>query len=227
MNTQDVKQMLYDMGATLVGVAGVDRFGEAPEGYHPLDVLKTCKSVIAYAVPFVAGTLKADSSAPYTVTRNMLSDELSKMAVRLCLYLEREGYPSVPLHAIGSETDDRTGRSRAPVSFKHAAQAAGLGVIGRHSLLITPEYGSMVWLGLVLTEAPLEPDPLCDWSPCESCDEPCVSACPKNAVKSVKIEQGVCWNYAFGEVKGEWRITCHACRDACPHNFGEKNRGLR
>lgn len=35
------------------------------------------------------------------------------------------------------------------------AQAAGLGTIGRHSLLITPEFGSMIWLGAVLCEQEL------------------------------------------------------------------------
>ena len=47
---------------------------------------------------------------------------------------------------------------RSIVSAKHAAEAAGLGTIGRHSLLITPEFGSMVWLSVILTEMQLEPD---------------------------------------------------------------------
>ena len=47
---------------------------------------------------------------------------------------------------------------RSIVSAKHAAQAAGLGTIGRNTLLLTPEYGSMVWLSVILTELALEAD---------------------------------------------------------------------
>lgn len=36
---KEIKERLYELGADLCGIAGVDRFGEAPEGYHPLDVL--------------------------------------------------------------------------------------------------------------------------------------------------------------------------------------------
>lgn len=227
MDAQEVKQKLYELGAVLAGVASVDRFGDAPTGYHPLDVLPECKSVAAFAKPFVAGTLRSPSSAPYTVTRNVLSGEMNRMAVELSLCMERAGYRCAPLDAIGDEEDERTGRNRAPVSFKHAAQAAGLGVIGRHSLLITPRYGSMVWLGLVLTEAELAPDPLCDWNPCAKCVGLCRRACPVHAADGELLDQHACWKHAFGTVRGDWRISCHACRDACPHNFGTDNAGLR
>lgn len=40
--------------------------------------------------------------------------------------------------------------------MKHAVQAAGMGTIGRHSLPITLEFGSMVWLGAVLRAQELE-----------------------------------------------------------------------
>ena len=36
---KEIKERLYELGADLCGIAGVERFGEAPEGYHPLDVL--------------------------------------------------------------------------------------------------------------------------------------------------------------------------------------------
>ena len=32
---KEIKERLYELGADLCGIAGVDRFGEAPEGYHP------------------------------------------------------------------------------------------------------------------------------------------------------------------------------------------------
>lgn len=49
---KEIKERLYELGADLCGIAGVDRFGEAPEGYHPLDVLPSCQSVIVFACRF-------------------------------------------------------------------------------------------------------------------------------------------------------------------------------
>ena len=104
-------------------------------------------------------------------------------------------------------------------SGKHAAQAAGLGTIGRHSLLITPELGSMVWLGCVLTELELEPDSLLE-PVCDGCNL-CVEACPVNALEGTEVAQKVCGGHAFGNnpVNGSWEISCHACRDVCPFCF--------
>jgi len=221
MNTKEIKEKLYELGADLCGVASVDRFSEAPEGYHPLDVLPTCKSVIVFAIRFVAGTLVCNTAVPYTVVRNILSDKMDKIAVQFCIDMEKEGILAIPTRTNGSEYDEKTGRFRNIVSAKHAAQAAGLGTIGRHSLLITPEYGSMVWLSVILTELEQEADSL---KPpiCNDCNL-CVDICPVNAVDNIEINQNACWDYAFGEVKKDWRISCHKCRDICPYLFGSKN----
>lgn len=108
--------------------------------------------------------------------------------------------------------------------MKHAAQAAGLGTIGRHSLLITSEFGSMIWLGAVLIEAEVEPDKLKD-KICNDCNL-CVEICPINALENIEIKQDKCWQYAFGDdqEKKEWRISCHKCRDVCPFNLGSENK---
>lgn len=225
MNTQEVKEKLYSLGADLCGIASLDRFNEAPLGYHPLDVLPTCKSVIVFAIRFVSGTLACNTAVPYTVVRNILSDKMDKIAVQFCIDLEDEGILAVPTRTNGSEYDEKTGRYRSIISAKHAAQAAGLGTIGRHSLLITPEYGIMVWLSVILTELELEPDVLQE-KLCNDCNL-CVEVCPVNALENIEINQKACWDYAFGEVKQDWRISCHKCRDICPFLFGSKNKEFR
>ncbi|MDF2512998.1 MAG: (Fe-S)-binding protein [Herbinix sp.] len=225
MDTQEIKNRLYDLGADLCGVASLDRFSEAPEGYHPLDVLPTCKSVIVFAIRFVAGTLACNTAVPYTVVRNILSDKMDKMAVQFCIDMEKEGILAIPTRTNGSEYDEKTGRSRGIVSAKHAAQAAGLGTIGRHSLLITPEYGSLVWLSVILTELELDADSLKE-SVCNDCNL-CVEVCPVNALESADVNQKACWDYAFGEVRNDWRISCHKCRDICPFLLGSKNMILK
>lgn len=218
-----VKNILFSMGVDLCGIASVDRFDDAPKGFHPTDVLPTCKSVISFACRFPIGTLKCKSDIPYTRVRNSITPKLDAIALDFCIEMERNGIICVPIPTNESLWDANTNRFRSIVSQKHAAQAAGLGVIGRHSLLITPEFGSMVWLGAVLCEQEFEPDeikaPICD-----NCNL-CVDVCPINALSEAELKQLDCWNHAFGDDKEQktWKINCHKCRDICPYNLGNKN----
>lgn len=223
MNSADVKRILFDLGADLCGVASVDRFGGAPKGYHPTNVLSTCRSVISFAVRFPVGALRCNTAVVYTRIRNSITAKLDAIALDFCIRMEREGAICVPVPTNEEQLDPETGRYRSIVSQKHAAQAAGLGTIGRHSLLITPEFGSMVWLGCVLTELELEPDPLLE-PVCDGCGL-CVEACPANALEGDEVDQPVCFGHAFGDnpVHKNWEISCHACRDVCPHNLGSEN----
>lgn len=225
MKKDEVKQLFFDSGAELCGVASVDRFFDAPKGSHPTDVLPTCKSVISFAMRFPSGCLACKTDIPYTQIRNTITPKMDMIALECCLELEKHGILAVPVPTNDSRFDDTTGRFRSIVSQKHAAQAAGLGSIGRHSLLITPELGSMVWLGCVLTELELEPD---DLKPviCDDCGL-CVSACPINALERIEMDQQTCWDHAFGDFEGTWQIHCHRCRDSCPHNFGYLNRAMK
>ncbi len=227
MNSSEVKEYLKNMGADLCNIAAVDQFGMAPEGFHPTDVLPGCKSIIVFAKRFLAGTLACKTTVPYTIVRNMLSDQLDKIAVIFCGELEKEGIVAVPTGTIGpTEFDKKTQRYRNIVSAKHAAQAAGMGIIGKNTLLITPEYGNMVWISVILTELELEADEILKDTFCTDCNL-CVEVCPAHALGDPEMLQTACGNYAFGgEDGGEWKIKCHRCRDICPFCLGIKNRSM-
>lgn len=223
VDSHAVKAVMKSLGADLCGIASLDRFSHAPAGYHPLDVMPSCKSVISFGCRFPAGTLLCNSHAPYTRVRNSITDKMDGIALDFCIEMERRGVLCAPVPTNEAEWDSRTNRSRSVISLKHAAQAAGLGTIGRHSLLITPEFGSMVWLGAVLCTQELEPDAMRE-ALCDHCDL-CVKVCPVNALETVEMKQQACWEYAFGEddVSKTWRIACHKCRDICPYNLGSQN----
>lgn len=226
MDKKIVKEIMLSLGADLCGIASIDRFADAPEGYHPLDVLPTCRSVISFGCRFPVGILHCKSDIPYTRARNSITPKMDAIALDFCIEMEKHHVVCVPVPTNESQWDKNTGRWRSIVSQKHAAQAAGLGTIGRHSLLITPEFGSMVWLGMVLSEQEFEPDemkePLCD-----NCNL-CVEVCPVNALEGSELKQLTCYNYAFGddEENQTWRIACHKCRDICPYNLGSQNSFL-
>ncbi|MBQ8822519.1 MAG: epoxyqueuosine reductase [Lachnospiraceae bacterium] len=223
MNNKEVKDMMYSLGADLCGVASVDRFEGAPKGFHPLDVLPICKSVISFGVRFPVGALLCDTPVPYTRIRNSLTPKMDAIALNMCIELEKRGIVSVPIPTNESLWDEKTGRWRSIISQKHAAQAAGVGTIGRHSLLITPRFGSMVWLGCILCDAEIEPDEMLA-DICVGCNK-CVQACPVNALAKEELNQQACWDNAFGEDEKlqTWVISCHKCRDACPYNLGTDN----
>ena len=135
MEAKDAKQILYNLGVDLCGIAPINRFNEAPKGFHPCDVLPQCKSVIVFAKAFPAGTIRCQSTVPYTIARNMLSDMLDKLSVQFCIEMERNGIVAVPTGTISpTQLDTRTNRWRNIVSVKHCAVAAGLGRIGKNTL---------------------------------------------------------------------------------------------
>ncbi len=226
MDSGQVKQRLYDMGADLVGIAGMDRFDDAPEGYHPLDVFPGCRSVVVFAQRFLRATMDCGNTVPYTIVRNLLSSMMDEMSLRFCTEMEEAGIAAVPTGTNGPTMfDTRTQRFRNVVSAKHCAQAAGLGTIGKNTLLITPQFGNMVWLSVILTEAELEPDPLIEKSLCPSGCRLCLDACPIDAVGEPAMKQTDCWNYAFGGVDGgEFIIRCNRCRAVCPMRYGVRGQ---
>ncbi|MFG6331526.1 MAG: epoxyqueuosine reductase [Lachnospiraceae bacterium] len=227
MDHKQVKEILFGLGADLCGIAGIDRFDDAPEGYHPADILPTCKAVISFGCRFPTGTLRCKSPVPYTRVRNSITSKMDAMALEFCVEMEKYQIVCVPIPTNESQWDEKTKRWRSLISQKHAAQAAGLGTIGRHSLLITPEFGSMVWLGAVLCEQELESDELKE-PVCNHCNA-CVNICPVNALERLELEQQACWNYAFGDDKTiqNWVISCHKCRDICPYHLGTENSFIK
>lgn len=226
MQSSELKQLLYGLGADLCGIASIDRFNGAPEGFHPCDVLPQCKSVVVFAKAFPAGTIRCKSAVPYTITRNMLSDMLDKMSVQFCIELERNGMIGVPTGTIShSQFDAKTNRWRSIVSAKHCAVAAGLGRIGKNTLVVTPKYGNMVWLTAVLVDAILEPDEMLTGDPCPPDCNLCVDHCPVNALGQAEMAQLDCHDYAFHtETEEEFTFKCYQCRTICPNCLGSKNK---
>jgi epoxyqueuosine reductase len=76
--------------------------------------------------------------------------------------------------------------------LKDSAALAGLGVIGKHNLLVTPEYGTRIRLRGIFMEAELEPTGPLDFDPCKGCNKPCHRACPRGAFRSGSFERALC-----------------------------------
>jgi hypothetical protein len=53
LESKKVKEMIKRMGSDLCGIAPVERFNEAPDGFHPTDIYNECKSVVVFAKKFL------------------------------------------------------------------------------------------------------------------------------------------------------------------------------
>lgn len=222
VSSNDVKKVAYELGADLCGIASIDRFQEAPKGFHPTDVLPMCKSVIVFASHFLNSTLYAKSTIPYTTVRNELANRMNVLAVDISEYLEDKGVVAVPMNSIGpDEWDAETNKFRGIISLKHAAVQAGLGTMGKNTLLINDRYGNMIWLSAVFVSEELVSDPVVTYNGCIKSCKVCIESCPVSALDGISINQQLCKNNAFGEHNGgEWRIKCYICRKVCPNFKG-------
>jgi epoxyqueuosine reductase len=78
------------------------------------------------------------------------------------------------------------------IFLKDTAVLAGLGAIGKNNLLITPDFGPRVRLRALIIDADLEPTGPIDFAPCETCDMPCMRACPQGAFQSGSYDRSLC-----------------------------------
>lgn len=122
----------------------------------------------------------------------------------------------------------------APIMDKAWAVRAGLGWIGKHSNLITKEYGSWVFLGEILLNLELEYETEIVEDHCGTCTR-CLDACPTGAiVQPFLVDSNRCISYATIELRSPelpvditenlngWLYGCDICQDVCPWNRFEK-----
>ncbi len=215
---KEIKQFAQDRGADLVGIASSKRLSGAPEGSRPEDSLKMARSVIALAKCFPTGGLFSRPSN-YGGLMSVIYSHLDLVAVDVANFLEQKGGRAVPILADGPydhwEAENRYGRGN--LSHKHAAQAAGLGRMGKNTLLITPAYGNRVLLASIITDLELEPDPTIEEDLCiEGCCE-CIEACPVRAVSPNCVNQKLCRsNLMIKLPRGQEVYGCWECRKVCP-----------
>ena len=192
----------------------LDRAGISPTG-----------TAILFAIPYV---MTADVGAP---DRNISLYAVSRDYHGYVKELESTVLPSLrnayPEHTFAFFAD------QSPILEVDAAARAGLGVLGMNSLLITPEYGSFVFIGEVVTNADYEtvtgqptPDFPAEPPTCEGCGA-CLSACPAGCshgsreycLSALTQKKGELTDKEMHAIRrGGLVWGCDACQLACPHN---------
>ncbi len=187
----------------------------------PNQLLPGTKSVISVLLNYHSGLKQKDPSAPVISSYAYGKDYhkvMRKKLKRLFQYIHQT-VPNV------------TGRifvDSAPVLERVWAAKAGLGWIGKNSLLISPKFGSFVFIGTVFVDVELAYDnPINEM--CGGCTK-CLTNCPTKAIIRPKVvDARKCISYFTIEYKGVLpenirnafhnRIFgCDICQDVCPWN---------
>lgn len=223
MNLDDDIRQISELpdGVDVVGIAPVGRFSDLPEKNRPTAFLPKAKSVIVLGSQLfevITKRLTAQRKIGevsfrdfYNAHNETVIHDLTQTGYRIARFLTNRGYPSIN---VGQDlTDYRT--ITGVFSFKFAAAQAGLGVIGKNGLLITPRYGPRLKLSAVLTEAPLKATPKIADDLCGDC-EICVKVCPSGALKAPvgddrpNYDRFVCCSF-YTANEG-----CGLCMSKCP-----------
>lgn len=114
----------------------------------------------------------------------------------------------------------------SPIMEKVWAQRAGIGWQGKHTNLITRDYGSWLFLGELLLDVELDYDDEFIDDLCGSCTA-CIDSCPTYALGEYEIYAEKCISYLTIEHRGEfgqntelhdWIYGCDICQEVCPWN---------
>lgn len=251
VDKQSIKERALGEGFHKVGIVRAEPLAEeAPRlkewlarGYHgemswmardvekrlnPRELFPEARSIVVVALNYYTPDQHQENSNTGKVSRYAWGDDyhdVLKTKLESLLAWIRQQEPS----AAGKICVDIQ-----PTLDKAWAVRAGLGWIGKHTNVITPEYGSWVFIGELLLSLELEPDVTRVEDHCGTCTL-CIDACPTQAItEPYVVDSNRCISYATIELRAPelpatvaeglsgWLYGCDICQDVCPWNRFEE-----
>jgi len=244
--SKEIKEKAKDFGFMNIGFAKAEFMPDEAQklkdwlglGYHgnmnyleehfekrtdPTRLVQTSKTVISLAFNYYTPELQHDPEAPkismYAYGRDY-HKVVKKKLTNFCKWME-EKY---------GKFKHRSFIDSAPILEKDWAKKAGLGWMGKHTLLVNPKLGSCFFLAEIIVDFELIYDePIQDH--CGTCRK-CIEACPTDAIdeKGYLMDGSKCISYLTIEYKEDefpeefkgkmenWAYGCDICQDVCPWN---------
>ncbi len=239
-----IKKCLHRHGFEKVGIAPVKSLDKAAflkewieDGKHGemrwmenylnkrMDVSKLypqAKSIVSVGLNYYTPGAHSDDPGRAKISRYAWGRDyhrIIKKKLKAALREIREHFPQI---------DGRLFVDTAPIQDKLWAVEAGIGWQGKNTNILTRDYGSWIFLGEIVLNAPLIYDkPLTDF--CGSCTA-CIDACPTTALTPYKLDARRCISYLTIEMwdkplpedlapkMDNWVFGCDICQDVCPWN---------
>lgn len=220
--TAHTKRILLDLGADIVGVGSITELPPDERKAMPIGV----SVVVKYPSEVIRGIAELPTQE-YLSWYILLNERLDNIVTQGANFLQKQGYQAI------AQTRAAVGNGEAEnntvLPHKTVATRAAIGWIGKSALLVTKEYGSMIRLSSILTDAPLETATPINRSWCGNCMV-CTHACPGSAISGKEWEPGLYRDDFFDPVKcrataqerskkgfGGAHTICGKCIEVCPH----------
>ncbi len=215
LTAEMVKQKALECGADIVGIGNIERWSTAPIQQDPRQIMPEAKSVIALAFRVMRGSLRGVEEGTFFSNYSAMGYGgitylyMPMAVINIAKFIEDAGYEAIPYghqsdwRAIGQTGELRKGYSVpvAPgraipdvaVHLRIAGFLCGIGEIGWSKMLLTKRFGPRQRVGIIITDAELEPDPIIKpGTLCNRCMA-CAAQCPAGAIpkdRSVKTVLG-------------------------------------
>ncbi len=247
--TEQIKEKALELGFSKIGIAKAEPLTEdgkrLEEWLHrryqasmgwmeknvekridPENIVPGARSVISVAANYYTDVEHRPNAEEGKISRYAWGDDYH------ILVTERIKKLFACIKHMAPDSNGRYYVDTGPVMDKVWAERAGIGWRGKHTNLITKDFGSWVFLGEIISTLALEYDtPMEDF--CGSCTA-CLDACPTKAiVEPYVVDSNKCISYLTIEHEGEidtsleplfdqWVYGCDTCQDVCPWNKYQK-----
>jgi epoxyqueuosine reductase len=241
-----LKQLAYDLGFTHVGIARAEKMDEEARrleewlnrGYHgtmrwmenhfekrtdPTKLVPGAKTVISLLYNYFPEDESPSETAP-KISRYAYGEDYHRV-IRTKL---RELVGRIE-EQLGAPLDGRVFVDSAPVLERDWARRAGIGWVGKNTLLINPRSGSYFFLAEIISDLELPADSAIR-DHCGTCTR-CIDACPTEAISpgGYVVDGSKCISYLTIELKEAipetfrgkmegWAFGCDICQEVCPWN---------
>jgi epoxyqueuosine reductase QueG len=183
MNKEELRKFGLDLGIDVVGFTSIEDY-KSERSPDPRTILSDVKSIIVLGHRMIDGPLDSKNMRIAMGARMGVMDTSRSHLYLMSKFIEDQfkakaapvlsSYPlDMEAPALGLLGD---------ISLRHAAVSAGLGVFGRHNLVIHPRFGSRLSFTGILSSLPLSSDPPVKEELCNDCNL-CVEACPGKALE--------------------------------------------
>ena len=203
---------------------------------NPREILPECKSILVLATPYTPNRWSS-GEANHEV---LVEGDLDKAEAQIAAYAQGADYHDILparmkelVHFIEEKVrgpvKNRYYTDTGPILERDLAQRAGIGWIGKNTLLINPKVGSYFFISEILLDLELEPDPPFVTDHCGTCTR-CIQACPTACILPNRtLDATRCISYLTIELKndipiglrdkiGNWIFGCDICQMVCPWN---------